>query len=167
MTAITQIRNDRKANRKNGLPSANGVRRTPGNTLMGVSVSDIQSMSRDLLLNAWSEAFDTPAPKGMSQPFMRYFLSFEVQARGAAGLPKGFLKKLDKAARSGATQKPRLADGGRLLREWNGTTHIVEVCDNGFRWNAQDYRSLSAVARAITGARWSGPRFFGLKEAAS
>jgi hypothetical protein len=53
-----------------------------------------------------------------------------------------------------------------LLREWNGVTHTVEVIDSGFRWNSQSYRSLSAVARAITGARWSGPRFFGLQEGA-
>ncbi len=78
-----------------------------------------------------------------------------------------FLADLDrqadgKAARPDATLKP----GGRLLREWNGVTHTVEVTDEGFRWNGQTYRSLSAVARAITGARWSGPRFFGLQEGA-
>jgi hypothetical protein len=54
--------------------------------------------------------------------------------------------------------------GGRILREWNGVTHVVDVLDLGFRWNGTTYRSLSAIARAITGARWSGPRFFGLKE---
>ena len=54
------------------------------------------------------------------------------------------------------------ACGGRLLREWNGVTHIVEVEEGGYRWNGETYRSLSAVARAITGTRWSGPRFFGL-----
>ena len=58
--------------------------------------------------------------------------------------------------------KPHLAPGTRLLREWNGRTHQVDVTDDGFVWNGETYRSLSAVARAITGARWSGPRFFGL-----
>ena len=57
-----------------------------------------------------------------------------------------------------------LKEGGRLLREWNGVTHTVEVLEDGYRWNGDTYRSLSAVARAITGARWSGPRFFGLRE---
>jgi hypothetical protein len=51
----------------------------------------------------------------------------------------------------------------RLIREWNGSSHVVEVVDGGFLWNGKRYGSLSAVARAITGARWSGPRFFGLE----
>ncbi len=51
----------------------------------------------------------------------------------------------------------------RLIREWNGSSHVVEAVDGGFLWNGKRYGSLSAVARAITGARWSGPRFFGLE----
>ena len=61
-------------------------------------------------------------------------------------------------ARGGAA----LAPGSRLIREWRGRTHTVEVLDRGFRCDGKQYRSLSAIARAITGARWSGPRFFGL-----
>ena len=56
----------------------------------------------------------------------------------------------------------RLAPGTRLVREWNGKTHHVDVVDSGFVWNGASHRSLSAIAREITGARWSGPRFFGL-----
>ena len=52
--------------------------------------------------------------------------------------------------------------GGRLLREWNGITHVVEIGEDGFVWRDARYRSLSAIAREITGAHWSGPRFFGL-----
>ena len=52
--------------------------------------------------------------------------------------------------------------GTRLVREWNGVTHVVEVTETGATWNGQHWRSLSAVAREITGAHWSGPRFFGL-----
>ena len=50
----------------------------------------------------------------------------------------------------------------RLLREWNGVTHVVDVTEQGYRWREQTWRSLSAIAREITGAHWSGPRFFGL-----
>lgn len=134
---------------------------------MVACVSDLQSMDRAALLTTWVGLFAAPAPKGMSRPFLRYFLSFEIQTRNAGGLPKGFLKKLNKSSGTGTTRKPHLAEGGRIMREWNGTTHVVEVSDAGYRWNAQDYRSLSAVARAITGARWSGPRFFGLNREAS
>jgi len=132
---------------------------------MTPTVAEIEAMDRAALMAAWSDLFRSPVTKGLSQSFLRRFLAFEVQARQLGGLPKRFLANLDgqnaaKAARSDATLKP----GGRLLREWNGTTHTVEVIDEGFHWNGQAYRSLSAVARAITGARWSGPRFFGLKE---
>jgi hypothetical protein len=132
---------------------------------MTPTVAEVEAMDRAALMAAWSDLFRSPVPKGLSQSFLRRFLAFEVQARQLGGLPKRFIANLDgqnaaKAARSDATLKP----GGRLLREWNGTTHTVEVIDEGFHWNGQAYRSLSAVARAITGARWSGPRFFGLKE---
>ncbi len=59
-------------------------------------------------------------------------------------------------------QTTRIAPGMRLIREWNGSSHVVEVVDGGFVWNGKRYGSLSAIARAITGARWSGPRFFAL-----
>ncbi|WP_270918400.1 DUF2924 domain-containing protein [Parasedimentitalea psychrophila] len=60
-------------------------------------------------------------------------------------------------------KSPALRSGGRLLRQWNGVTYTVDETDTGFVWNGARYRSLSAIARAITGAHWSGPRFFGLK----
>ena len=58
---------------------------------------------------------------------------------------------------------PRLKPGTRLIREWQGRTHEVVVGENGFLWQQAQYRSLSQIARAITGTRWSGPVFFGLK----
>ncbi|MFZ1813637.1 MAG: DUF2924 domain-containing protein [Rhizobiaceae bacterium] len=58
--------------------------------------------------------------------------------------------------------RPQPAIGTRLVREWNGRMHVVEVTDEGFVWDGKSYRSLSAIARRITGAHWSGPRFFGL-----
>ena len=61
-----------------------------------------------------------------------------------------------------ASMPSRLQPGTRLVREWNGRTHVVEVVDKGFIWEGDRHRSLSAIARAITGARWSGPRFFGV-----
>ena len=71
--------------------------------------------------------------------------------------------RLDRIA-AGEERKPSptLQSGARLLREWNGTTHVVDVQPDGFVWNGSPHRSLSAIARAITGACWSGPRFFGL-----
>lgn len=105
----------------------------------------------------------TPVPKGLSQPFLRRFLAFKLQARRHGGLPKGFEARLRAAALGeGRPKSPSLRPGGRLIREWNGKPHVVEVTDDGFLWNNQRHRSLSAIACEITGARWSGPRFFGL-----
>ena len=134
---------------------------------MMLTVADIEAMDRAALVTAWSEMFPDPVPKGLSQSFLRRFLAFELQTRQFGGLPKRFLADLDKQI----SGKPKnhhagLKPGGRLLREWDGVTHSVEVIEEGFRWNGETYQSLSSVARAITGARWSGPRFFGLKAAA-
>ena len=131
---------------------------------MRLSVAEIETMDREALIAAWDEVFGTPVPKRLSSPFLRRFLSFEIQARPDGGLPKGFVANLTKAARvHRPATSPTLKPGGRLIREWNGATHVVDVVEGGFLWNGQRHASLSPIARAITGARWSGPRFFGLK----
>jgi hypothetical protein len=128
-----------------------------------IALADLESMDRAALTAAWSLVMGAPIPTGLSQPFLRRFLAFELQARQYGGLPKGFEAQLHAKARGESRPTaPALRPGGRLLREWNGKTHVVEVTENGFLWNGQSHRSLSAIAREITGARWSGPRFFGL-----
>ena len=129
------------------------------------SVPEIEAMDRAALIAAWNHLLGTPVPKGLSRAFLRRFIAFEVQARRYGGLPKGFCADLERrVAGGGCGASSDLKPGGRLLREWNGVTHTVEVVEGGYRWNGATYRSLSAVARGITGARWSGPRFFGLTE---
>ncbi|MBN8998663.1 MAG: DUF2924 domain-containing protein, partial [Rhizobiales bacterium] len=69
------------------------------------------------------------------------------------------------AAREGrrsASPRPTLLPGARLLREWHGKTHVVTVVEEGFDYAGKRYRSLTEIAREITGTHWSGPRFFGL-----
>lgn len=133
---------------------------------MKLTVTEIETMDRAALIAAWDHLFDMPVPKGLSQSFLRRFIAFEVQARQRGGLPRGFVTELQKKqAGDVGNSVPGIKSGGRLLREWNGTTHTVDVTATGFRWNEETYHSLSAVARAITGAHWSGPRFFGLKDA--
>ena len=129
-----------------------------------LTVGEIETMDRAALSAAWDAVFGTPVPKRLSSPFLRRFLAFEIQARECCGLPKGFVGKLQKEVRDDrGTSSPALKPGGRLIREWNGATHVVDVIDGGFIWKDQRFASLSPIARAITGARWSGPRFFGLK----
>ncbi|PPB81349.1 Protein of unknown function (DUF2924) [Albidovulum inexpectatum] len=126
-------------------------------------VRKLEAMDRPALTALWQELFDTPVPRGLSQPFLRRFIAFELQARRHGRLPRAVAAAIEKG--TGGTPRrvsPRLKPGGRLVREWNGVTHVVDVTEDGFAWNGRSYRSLSAIARAITGAHWSGPRFFGL-----
>ncbi|KRS19179.1 DUF2924 domain-containing protein [Roseovarius indicus] len=128
-----------------------------------VAVSEIETMDRPQLIALWQDHFGGPPPKSLSRPFLRRTLAFEMQSRAQGGLPKGFVAKLERAAGGDAPKRSTgLQPGGRLLREWNGVTHVVDVTEQGFRWRDQSWRSLSAIAREITGAHWSGPRFFGL-----
>lgn len=132
---------------------------------MKLSVAEIETMDRAALSAAWGAVFASPVPKRLSSPFLRRYLAFEMQARERGGLRKGFVGKLQKAVLDDRrTNSAALKPGGRLIREWNGVTHVVDVVEGGFLWNGQRYTSLSPIARAITGARWSGPRFFGLKK---
>ena len=64
-------------------------------------------------------------------------------------------------------RRVRLRPGARLIREWGGGTYEVLVAEDGFSWRSENWRSLSVIAREITGARWSGPRFFGIYKAAA
>ena len=104
------------------------------------------------------------APKRLSVEFMRRALAHEVQARAFGPMAKRTRRVLKSVvADPGAARRlpVRMSPGARLLREWNGRTHEVEVLPDGYLWRGRRFRSLSAVAREITGARWSGPRFFG------
>ncbi|MCB1390266.1 MAG: DUF2924 domain-containing protein [Rhodobacteraceae bacterium] len=123
---------------------------------------EIETLDRAALCAAWAEVFGTTVPRGLSAPMMRRFLATEVQTRQHGGLPKRIVRALQQEAPTRASASPGLKTGGRLMREWNGVTHVVEVTGDGYLWNGARYRSLSAIAQAITGAHWSGPRFFGL-----
>ena len=128
-----------------------------------IALADIIALNRMGLAMLWADLIGGEVPASMSQPMQRRFLAFEVQARAEGGLPAVLRARLDRIA-AGEERKPSptLQSGARLLREWNGTTHVVDVLPDGYLWNGSAHRSLSAIARAITGARWSGPRFFGL-----
>ena len=120
--------------------------------MTNIGVEQIEQMERGALITLWQELIDKPLPRHMSKQ--------------NGGLPRGFIKLLNKQAdgskpkRSKTEPKP----GGRMLREWNGITHVVDIADGHYVWKGENYRSLSAIARTITGAHWSGPRFFRLNK---
>ena len=127
------------------------------------TLADLDLMDRAGLSQLWSDLLGGEVPPKMSQPMQRRFLAYEMQARDHGGLHPAIVARLERIAQGDERKaSPIVRPGGRLLRAWNGITHVVDVLSDGYMWNGTRHRSLSAIARAITGARWSGPRFFGL-----
>ena len=114
----------------------------------------------------------TPPPKSASLVLIRRILGYELQLRSRVGLDGKTLRAIRRVQKQLGScavtplksARPELTTGSQLMREWNGVTHKVVVTDHGFDWHGRHYRSLSAIAKAITGAHWSGPRFFGLRD---
>jgi Protein of unknown function (DUF2924). len=110
------------------------------------------------------------AAEGMSRRLLELAAAYEAQARIHGGLKPAVRRRLLQAAQPAGLPdaKPRrlapgtLLPGSRLVREWHGRSHTVEVTEDGFLYEGHRYRSLSSIARRITGVRWSGRRFFGL-----
>jgi hypothetical protein len=124
----------------------------------------LAEMDRSVLLERWRRAFGREAPPRLSRSLMEKAIAYEVQVEAFGGLPSRTRRALRAAAK--ADRKSALSKlpsrGTRLIREWHGTVHEVEVLEDGYLWRGARHRSLSAIARAITGTKWSGPRFFGL-----
>lgn len=127
------------------------------------TVADLAAMDRVGLARLWSVHLGGSVPHNMSQGQQRRFVAYALQASASGGLPPAAVARLDRiAAGRERAATPTLQPGGRYLRQWNGTTHVVDVVKDGYLWNGGHHKSLSAISRAITGTRWSGPRFFGL-----
>jgi hypothetical protein len=119
----------------------------------------------------WRELFSADRPPRLYGPLLLGVLAYRLQERALGGIKPATRRLLRQVAglrserRSlDALTKTRLKAGAVLLREWHGTTHRVTVVGNGYEYFGKRFRSLSEIARQITGSRWSGPRFFGLKQ---
>lgn len=125
----------------------------------------LAGLDRTALLERWRRAFGRDAPPRLSRALMEKAVAYDIQVRAFGGLSARTVRALRAAAKAGGgPASNRLpGSGARLVREWNGALHEVEVLEDGYLWRGARHRSLSAIARAITGTRWSGPRFFGLK----
>jgi hypothetical protein len=129
-------------------------------------LAQITAMTSAQLPAEWQTCFGEVAPT-LPLSLLRRALAYRVQELAHGGLPAAAKRMLDALARdsSASVSEPaiRLKTGTRLLREWKGRVHAVLVMDEGFMLDGERHASLSEIARKITGARWSGPRFFGLK----
>ncbi len=144
------------------------------NAALERELETLADLPRTDLVERWKALHRIAPPKGISTPLMIRAIACEVQARRYGGLRPAVKRRLDKiaggqtgSATEAAARAPVLDPGARLVREWNGVTHTVNVTDDGFEWQDRRYGSLSEIAREITGARWSGPRFFGLNGSAA
>jgi hypothetical protein len=136
-----------------------------------VRIAEIAELDLTSLRAEWAVIHGRPAPMRLSRNLLARALAHSIQAKQWGGLLPATRRRLERmhsgdSQRDVPTSNFRLQPGSRLMREWNGETHVIDVLADGFEWNGGQYGSLSAVARAITGARWSGPRFFGLRNAA-
>ncbi len=128
---------------------------------LAADIAKIEELDRDKCLDLWREAFGRSPPKHLSPRLMKRVLIWDEQCRVFGGVPA----KTDRALRriaAGKAPPGKAKLGSHLIREWNGRTYQVEVTGEGYVMDGKTYRSLSAIARRITGAQWSGPRFFGL-----
>jgi len=117
------------------------------------------------LRKKWVDLFGGERAPRLKRELLIGALAYQLQVRAHGGLKTRTRQKLGElAADPDAPLEPHrsLMPGTRLVREWHGKTHVVEVSEKGFVWQGRRLNSLSAIARAITGTRWSGPRFFGL-----
>jgi DNA invertase Pin-like site-specific DNA recombinase len=122
------------------------------------------------LRGEWRRLHRMPPPMRLSRDLLVRGITYKLQERAYGGLSTATARKLEQAgadspSRGAAKPTPSvsLRPGTRLVREWRGVTHTALIHADGIEWRGQRYRSPSVVARKITGARWSGPRFFGLR----
>jgi len=132
------------------------------------SLDRLNDLTLDELRVEWRR-FYRSAPPRLSQDLMRRAIAYRIQEKAFGGLSPASKRKLkDHATQIEVTgrvrpdSRPVVRSGARLVREWNGRAHTVTVTEDGFEYGGKTYRSLTKVARVITGAHWSGPRFFGL-----
>lgn len=125
-------------------------------------LAKLERMSPAELRSEWDRLTGRPAPK-LSPKLLRLAVGYELQAHEHGGLSRRRGQDLVKLA-AAAPDGRSINAGMRLVREWAGKVHVVTIGeDKVIRWNDREWGSLSEVARAITGTRWSGPIFFGLK----
>jgi len=130
-------------------------------------VLSLSNCSYSELQEQWRAVWGTEPPHRASRELLIRAVAYGIQVQAFGGLDAKTLKLLRKAdGQTGTRSKPhrtRLGKGSKLFREWHGEVHEVLVLDKGFAWHDETFPSLSAIARAITGAHWNGWAFFGLK----
>ena len=125
-------------------------------------MAELDAIGRAGLGERWTSAFGSPVPKSMQEAMLRRMLAWHLQIQASPHWRQPIaLKKLVRSLNSDSSTA--LTPGTQLLRQWKDKTHQVTVLSSGFEYDKVSYRSLSAIARQITGTSWSGPAFFGVR----
>lgn len=135
-------------------------------------LAGLPALDRRALIEKWRILYGTEPPGGVRNNFLMYAIAHRMQEQASGGLEPATRRFLEKTAEDNASRRQTVhiistKPGTRLLREWHGVTYEVIILEDGVQCNGICYRSLSEVARASTGTRWSGPLFFGLKKKAA
>jgi hypothetical protein len=126
-------------------------------------IARLRALALDVLRRRWRAVFGRTPPKALRKDLLGRMIAWRLQERAFGGLDRESLTFLDGLARHGGSPRRRLKPGTVLVRDYRGQRHTVTVAADGFEWQGTTYASLSAIARAITGTAWSGPRFFALR----
>ena len=149
-------------------------RRSPaiGREVLTSEIASLAKLGIDELRERWTAMFGKAPSRDISRSFLTRALAYRLQEKAFGGLKPATQRLLAefthddaKGSAFSATPSRVVQPGALLVREWRGINHQVSVFEKGFRFRGKRYRSLSEVAREITGTRWSGPLFFGLKRA--
>ena len=137
------------------------------NELCG-ELAQLPALSAEQLKDRWRTLYGIEPPPRISEDLLRRAVAYRIQERALGSIKtstRRLLQRIAKEARRSRSAMPagKLRPGAVLIREWRGTTHQVTVLEDGVLFRGAHHRSLSEVARKITGNRWSGPLFFGLK----
>ena len=131
-------------------------------------IDRFRSLGLEDLRREWRRLYHSEPPR-ISRDLLVLALGYRLQEIAHGGLGKATRRKLQTMAKAlrttgrvGPTPSLSLKPGARLVREWRGRTHTVTVTEDGFEYGGTNYPSLTKIAKTITGAQWSGPRFFGL-----
>jgi hypothetical protein len=134
-------------------------------------ITTLAGKNKTQLLLLWKENFSQDPPNHLRKELMVSILAYRIQEKEYGGLSNNARNRLRDIARTldserSSRKRPpsSLKAGTRLVRSWQGVVHEVAVLDNGFEYRSQSYGNLSAIAREITGTRWSGPLFFGIRK---
>ena len=139
---------------------------------VSAKVRELPRLRTRQLKALWQELFPKPPRPKLRRELMIPILAYQIQENAYGGLKVSTRKRLQKLAeeldrnpKADLQPSPHIKSGTKLIRHWQGRRHEVLASDEGFDYRGKRYRSLSEIAREITGTRWSGPLFFGLKQA--